>query len=446
MKLENISWRVLPKFRFHDLSFVCGFAALLFLLSFSFYVYQIRGGEPCCDAVQYIEIAERINAHGLAAHSLRTWGYPWFLSIVYKVADALNFEKSFLVWFAQTAIYLFGSIFIYRVLSVRSNLVGRVVYALLCLNFFLIPYLGITLSDGLATTLIIIVYGFLIKFSFSEKNIVDPSLVFWVFLFSSFAVVVRPASIWIAAPVFFALFCLITVENFTKALVAMVFGLLPLFVQISLNASDLGLISFMPATDLGALQLKWGIENIKYATWLGGGPVQNFYSSRFLIEVGGQDLGIAWYLNNPLDACKLIVVKLIAGFDFDYLMPYPKSAPFFKWQYSFISLSVLYFGVVGVFARLVPVRPNFNSIDFALRFVPLVSFIAWSSVSLVSALELRFVLPIFSLFLINTPSVFIGIRSVNRVYVGCAVFFYGLFIVFSMPLLQLVRASAIVQN
>jgi hypothetical protein len=143
------------------------------------------------------------------------------------------------------------------------------------------------------------------------------------YIFLCLALALRPASIWLlpvviltsALGLFYKRVGLITLFN------ALTVAATPLYIQAALNSINYKLTTFLPVTNLGALQISGGIQYIKYGTWLGGGPPQNYYTSANLISTSS-NLSLSWYFNNPIDSIKLMAVKLIGAFDFDYLVAY----------------------------------------------------------------------------------------------------------------------------
>jgi len=239
-----------------------------------------------------------------------------------------------------------------------------------------------------------------LEFLQKSQQLISIKWVFWGVLLLSLAITIRPAALWLVIPVFFCLIRLLWKRNInlSDVLLAIVLGAIPLYIQIVLNVTNYKIISFLPITDLGASQMKWGIENIKYGTWLGGGNPQNFYPSAALIHLPTSDFNLWWYLNNPIDAIKLLTFKLVGAFDFDYLMPYPYHRPENQWVISFFSFSIFWFGLCGVVVHLLTNKLTL----LGSRYMPLIIFTGWCSVSLISALELRFTLPLISYFIIVT--------------------------------------------
>jgi hypothetical protein len=163
-----------------------------------------------------------------------------------------------------------------------------------------------------------------------------------------------------------------------------------------MNSLNFKINTFLPMPLLGQETIKSGIENIKYITWVGEGPTKIFYPSNHLINLLSGEHNLNWYLSNPIDSAKLLIFKLTAAFDFDYLTPYPHHKPQFKWISSFFSFSILWMGIFGTLVHLFTNRLRM----LGSRFMPLFIFISWSIFSLLPPVELRFTLPLITYFLI----------------------------------------------
>jgi hypothetical protein len=164
--------------------------------------------------------------------------------------------------------------------------------------------------------------------------------------------------------------------------------------QSILNLRNFGFFSPFPIQDLGGFQIHSGISYVKYSTWTGPGSPSNYYSSsRIIGEYDGS--GLAWYLYHPFDAINLLFFKFVGAFDFDYLVPYANQGFTLSWVASTISFLVVLIGLFLMFRHLAG-KGNLSTLG--PRWFPLLVLISWGSVSMVSALELRFSLPIVTYF------------------------------------------------
>lgn len=420
-----------------------GVAVLVFLATVFFFL-QLRY-KPCCDAISYLEIASRFNSQGILEvnSSLRTFAYPWLLSNLINLSEAINLPPNFFIFLTQLAAYIATIFFIKKTFLQHSEKLSAIIFLALSLNIYLLPYLSITLTDGLYTILCMIALVNFIRIhqSIIEKNHTTIKLITLTALIIGFAIAVRPASIWLIIPFSYYLIKLAATRNlnFTIILLALSLGAMPLYIQATINMVIFKVFSFFPIDDLGSAQIRWGIENIKYATWLGGGPAQNFYTSVNLIDLPKNDteFNLSWYFTNPIDAIKLLTFKFIGAFDFDYLMPYPHHPTKGTWIPSLFSFSIMWMGIFG------SVLHAFTNKVTALgdRFMPVIIVISWASVSLISALELRFTLPLITYFIIvSVVTINLIIKAENRNYLLIALAGW----VTAMPLLYF--AASFIRN
>jgi hypothetical protein len=406
-------------------------AIFLLVIGFTFLLEQ-NLHPPCCDAKNYLELAKKYNVEGIAVKEpLRTFAYPLILSLVIKTSQTTNLPESLLVFLLQISVYYLAIVVVSNVASEYSRKLSTAMYIALCLNFFVIPYASITLTDSLYTSLSMLIFGGIMKIESLQRSeqSISAKWVFLGILLLSLAIVIRPAAVWLAAP---TLYCLVRsvwkrgvrIFDFLLAAIA---GAAPLYIQIALNFTNYKVISFLPVTDLGGAQIKWGIENIKYGTWMGS--VENFYPSGHLIDIHSRELNLWWYFNNPVDSIKLLTFKLIGAFDFDYIIPYPYHQLHHEWIATFFSFTILWIGVFGISVHLCTKKlPVLGS-----RFMPVIIFTGWCAISLISALELRFTLPLISYFIIVSCAVgdFIVVNKNKKIllfliagWLICLPFFY----------------------
>jgi len=357
---------------------------------------------PCCDAGAYYDLAVKYNTAGILAtkESLRTFAYPWILSWVIRASHHVFPLARILIFLLQITVYYFSIVVVSNLAGTYSRRLSAAIYLALCANVFVIAYTAIILTDSLYVSIAILLFAGMMKLDAQHAagQPCSTKSVFWGALLLCLAVTIRPAAIWLTVPCVFCLAKLLWTRSLKIAdvLPALLVGAAPLYFQIYLNYSNFRVFSFMPIQNLGSLQVRWGIENIKYATWLGGGPMQNFYPSGHLINISSDQLNMGWYFHHPVAATQLLTYKFIGAFDFDYLVCYPHARPSAKWIVSFFSFTVFGFGLFGVMAHLLTNRLAL----LGSRLMPCVVLLGWGSVSLVTALELRFTLPLISYFII----------------------------------------------
>ncbi|MDF3054215.1 MAG: hypothetical protein K0Q74_122 [Gammaproteobacteria bacterium] len=427
-------------------------ALLLYGLSLYFFVEQTQHQPQCCDAIHYMGMAHAYATNGFfqVTEPSRTFGYPWILSLIIKFSNSLLSESA-VIWFFQSTFYFFTVYVIARQIAKSNTKLASYVYLALCTNIFILPYFTVTLTDGLYATLALALLAALIPgYSLATSTQIK---LFWqlflVIFVTSFSIITRPAAIWLLLPVgYFIVSAFIERKKPLLFLGAFLLGVTPLIIQSISNALNYQVISFLPVTSLGKAQIIWGIENIKYGTWTGGTAgnelIQNFYPSSPIIDTSRTSGIIQWYLSHPISILKLIILKFIGAFDWDYLLPYPKFIPnaFFKIAPSIISFSILWWGLVGTaihtFSHRLPA--------LGMRFIPLISLISWSGVTLLSALELRFTLPLLSYFIvISVVTIYHLVGIENQKPLKYCVIGQILFLIIALLLSNIIRGQATIQ-
>lgn len=381
------------------------YVSLAFLMSLFFLFVQVLY-PACCDAEQYVVLGKLYAEKGIAANSsdaaVRTYFYPLVIGYLYKISVHLMFPLNIFVYFMQFALYIFAVNKYVSVINVKFP-IYRIIQGALIFNLFVYPFFSLTLTDSIYTSLVILwIYAAIRMTTNVGQNMQEMAGLGVVCLpgfLASIIFVVRPAGLWVLVTmaVMYIWFIYKTDSWKERALNLLVITgcmALPLIPQIYINTLNYGRVTPFPVFDLGAAQLQWGIENIKYGTYLGGGNPQVFYLNPFYVS--GQ--GFEWYLNNPIHAIGTLILKLVAAFDCDYIFPffYNKS-PWYGLYTGMISIFILLMGMWGVLVHAF--RPEAIFVKVGPRYLPLVCFVTWSGISLLSAIELRFTLPMYGLLL-----------------------------------------------
>ncbi len=427
--------------------FLVFIGGLLPLLLGSYYFFRdLMVHRPGWDAAVYVMIAEKYNQYGMqnVHEPLRTYGYPWLLSVVLSLADLLHLPMSWLIFLGQIVIYLAAVALLCRSLKSLSRGLSCVVYLVLCCNFFVFPYFPVTLTESVFISIFLAVIGTIIRV---ESDIAQSQSIpqRWLFLLSflpSLGLVVRPAAIMLLIPVLWCYGRLLWHGKYRwrEMALAVVAGVSPLGVQLALNVAHFNVVSILPVQDLGGMQIRWGIENIKFAALWGTKITRIYYQSAGLVDVNNVQLGIAWYFTYPVQGLSLIMMKAVAAFDFEWLVPYPYTKPSSPWALSLVSFTVLWFGAFGVVLHGITNRlPVLGS-----RYMPIVICAGWASVSLVSALELRFTLPILSyLLVVGSSVVYVLVRDGNKLLLWLALGGWACAMPLLFTLAAIVRTQAV---
>ena len=195
----------------------------LLVIGFKFFIEQIIYPQAY-DAVAYLHYAKIMNAGGIEAMTdpLRTFAYPWILSLIIKASQAINLPEKFLIFLVQISFYYLATLFVSSVASEYSKKLPIIIYLALCVNIFVIPYTGITLTDSLYTSLSIVLFGMWMKINFfhETKQIYPEKFIFLCVLLLSLAMTIRPAAIWLAVP---TCYCFIECFGNERLLFAMLY-------------------------------------------------------------------------------------------------------------------------------------------------------------------------------------------------------------------------------
>jgi hypothetical protein len=398
------------------------------IISIGFLVYQMKH-PGCCDADNYREIAQTYVDKGLlASHpyaNLRTYFYPLALSYLLSLAHTINIRMEIVVWIFQWFVYTAATLVLSLAVARKNKKYGIVTFLLSGINIFISPYFSTTLTDSLYTSLTIFWFAAAIAMAGAGGQSSFPTktrLLISATLMSGAILAIRPAGVWVAGGTAFLLLSQVlrifrTDRSLNAAarllgliVACFLFFVLPLIPQVLINDSLYNKMTPFPVENLGSRQIIWGIQYLKYGTNMSRlGQMQMNYVNPFLENESEAEEAMLWYQHHPLAGAAIIGIKFVGAFDFDYLTPYIYDVrPFYRWPSAFVSLSIFFFGLWGLF-RYTFFRGSHIQRFFGERFFPAVCLLLWGAVTLVSALELRFTLPILTLFIV------LGIERVSFV-------------------------------
>lgn len=434
LRMDNMNDKLIDK---HSIGMV---AALLLATCFAFFCffYQIIN-PPCCDADGYIRIAKAYAKFGVSLNEkeldgLRLYGYPLFLSLVIKLAGTLGLQFSFLLFIVQLSLYFLATFLLSQIITQNfSRLVGVVVFYSLLGNVVVYPYLGVALSDGFTTILVVFIVYLILKIlvcMFSDVGFTRAAG--WLILlgyFVGFAVMVRPASIYLLMPLVVLGCVFIYTQNLNPFSVGLLFVssvaigfMLAVTPQLIYNFSSFKTFGFLPVENLGASQFDWGKHVLKYLTNLSGGNPQICYKSPWTVGSPGE--GLVWYIQNPIIGFKTVFLHLYGVLDYDYLFPYVYNLENRYRPILFIfSQFVVFWGVAGYFYAVSDLRKidstfkciksNVTYLLFSLVFPSFL--IGWASIHAFSGSEIRWSLPVVAALLpLAAWVVFVRVRAIKQ--------------------------------
>lgn len=356
------------------------------------------------DAMGYWRIAGAYEEAGWFARyrtaGVRTYLYPTLLLGVSRIAGATGLEASQVLFVLQFVAHVASSALLVRVVMGGRPRLALAAFAALIWNPFALPYLASSLTDASALACF---QAWLAAMVASRRN--GDHAVRWLALgalLAGIACMLRPAYIWLLAltPLLAPWWrCRGQAGGHVtgvRMVLALMLALPPLLPQVAINQALFQRPTPLPAGGLAGSQLHWGIANLKYATAPAThGEVQMFYPNPLAGVLRG-DEGVDWYFDHPLRGAATLTTKLVGAFDFDYVQPYVWNRdPPLQWLWRGASLLWLLLGLRGVW--LVGVR-GMEAGRFGGRWLAPLVLVAWCAVTLPTAIELRFSLPMLSLF------------------------------------------------
>lgn len=359
------------------------------------------------DASGYWFMAGVYEAGGwFAEHRIagvRTYLYPTLLAGVSRIAGTAGLEAAQLLFVLQFAAHVASAALLARVWMAGRPRMALAVFAALAWNPFVLPYLATSLSDSAALACF---QAWLAAMVASRRGGVHA--IRWLALaalLAGVACALRPAYIWLLmltpllAPWWRVPASMPAPAHRLKMALALLLVLPALAPQVAINQALFDRATPLPAGGLARDQLQWGIANLKYATAPvaeGEGEVRMFYANPMAGTLQG-DEGVGWYLRHPLRGAGTLAVKFVGAFDFDYVQPYVWDRhPPLQWLGRGLSLALLLAGLRGLW--LVAARGR-DADRFGGRALAPLVLAAWCAVTLPTAIELRFSLPMLSLLL-----------------------------------------------
>lgn len=379
------------------------------------------------DAEQYMSMANTYLNTGMDTNigNLRTYLYPFILSILIKISKLISFSDRMLIMLFQYFLYLIACVSLSNSIS-TNQLLHTSILASLMLNIYTLPYISITLTDSVYLSLTLLWMSYLIKFDScfaKDEKHKHVHYILWATFLSALILVLRPAGIWVVMANFimliyygfavlnkYQLFKINFIKTFAITIILITAFIIPLVPQIHINTLHFNIVTPFPAGDLGSSQLSWGVNYLKYATNLSGGKPQLYYKNPFYTKDTSTKHPdpIDWYTHNPIESLQTLGTKFVGAFDFDYLFVYIYNLnPPYRWYSAFISLSFMYFGMWGIFSYLIAFKTEddhniMQKFTFGSRIFPFVCLLTWAAVIIPSAIELRFSLPLLSVFIVFT--------------------------------------------
>lgn len=362
------------------------------------------GDQPVVyDANGYVVHAQILANGPIEVWGFRTYGYPAFLVPWVVLAGRDQDLLRWCVFVAQVAVHLAASwLFARRVAGAFGEEgLGRLTFALVVLNPFLLLMTSPLLSDLLSAALSAVGIGLLLPTRNDRPAVVIRDGMLALFALT-LAVEVRPANA-VLLPVCTALWTIRWWMTARRELMRFVGGLvlvgavaaLPLVPQSVINWRAHGNPTPLLVTSLYEQQMTWGVQNLKYATFVLArhpGLSAVFYANPFS---SGQASIAGLAQANPLGLVATLALHGFALFDQDYPFPYVRELDsWLRWPLSVTGYLFLWAASVGLVVGWRRWwRPGTR---LAWSILPVASA-AYILVYLPTAVECRFGLPLFVL-------------------------------------------------
>ena len=378
--------------------------SIFYMLPYQFYA----------DDGQYYEIAKSFLENNFFSYhtglNVRTYLYPYLLSFIFEEKISRFLTNLALI---QWVIFVASAWLFCRFVFVSDKL-KRYCFAILICNPLLLVYACHALTDLLYTSFILVSLGFLFKSIYLFQSLLDfypenkitrqQNIKLLVccglgVLFTGGCIAIRPAGIFMIPVVFITnTYLMWGLYQKTKnimlpiglALVCLLFFILPLLPQLILNKLFFDKLTFLPPVGLGSQQLIWGLQYLKFGPIILSGielEVARYFNPYFVL-VDNNFSPINWYLSHPVLTIKILFIKFVGAFHYDYFFPYINRLDQFSHPVSStVSVLILIFGVFGVLTKRHKLEIKLIALPFLL---------AWCVVTLPSAIEQRFSLPVIA--------------------------------------------------
>lgn len=409
------------KFLYLRQNYGIGFYLISLLVIYYTYRYQLVY-KPCCDATAYQQVALHYLSNGLFTHhhyaNLRLYGFSSILTLFYSIFK-IEHATLFYALFSSLSYIALSFLIVQKLKLYVKNF--NILHIAFAMNFFLFPYLAIPLADGMSVILWMLIFYLILEIlNQPNKNIIYV-LMFLCSYSIGMSIMVRPSNIsliLLIPAIFVMTYFLQQKVNKTIVLLLLICGIfIAVLPQIYINFIFFKKISFLPAVELGNLQLKWGIEYIKYATNLSGkGIPQLYYKNPFYIPL--ENLQFSWYLSNFSNGIKTVLLHLFNVFSYDYYFPYIYNLyPKYKFLTLFYSWFILFYGIIGIIETAKSIKQNHEiskKSKFLLLVILPITLLGALSILAISAVEVRFSLPLVVILLPFTfHSFFKNLKNIN---------------------------------
>jgi hypothetical protein len=310
------------------------------------------------DAAQYLTIGRDFAEHGLfrkfEGSDLRSYGYPFVLSVVVRAAAWTGLSFVALVFLLQFIAYGAAAFFVRAALAPFSPLAARIAFCGMLVNYYVLIYTPETLTESVSLTLLVFAAGFWVSL---WRNGLAAWPLFAGSFIVGFALVVRPANLFMVAAWVFGIVIIawrrrpVARHVAIHAAILLVALLLPMTPQIRNNFVHYGKMTPLVTADIGTFQQLVGILNVKYATAMPPVPQPSVYYNNPFYE--GSNLLEAppwsWYSSHPLRGIATVALHTFNLTDQDLLFTYSRDlTPWYRVPLGIVNHAAVALGLLGL--------------------------------------------------------------------------------------------------
>ena len=365
------------------------------LVALGFLVHELRF-PSAWDATQYFNMAQDIASRGLFAKvegsEMRTYGYPWLASLVLRAATATGVPFAVLLFALQFAMYVGAAFLLRRALAPVSAIAARLAFCGLLVDFYALIYTPESLTESVSLTLLVLTAALWIV---QWRNGLTTAAVIGGSLAAGFALMIRPANVFVSAAWIFGLALLwlrappARARRVALAAAALVAFVLPIAPQIGINAIHHGRMTPFVTADIGLLQQILGIRYLKYATGLPPVPeAQVPYENPWVAGTTlSEEAPLRWYLEHPLRGAATTALHTFNLTDQDLLFTYSRDLrPWYRIPLGIVNHAAVALGLIGLSVAARKVRHDRRAPDAFLVLACLIAanwaVYAWTAVEM----------------------------------------------------------------
>ena len=364
------------------------------------------------DALSYREIAIDISEGGLFRKFLgsygRTFGYPLILGGLYRLANAVGLPWLWLTFETQLAAHIAAALSVRAAMSRHSLELRRLVFVGLVVNPISLSYTPETLTESASLTTMMLVASCWLRAVAADKTAPIIGAILTGSLLAGFAIMLRPANIFVAAAWTVAVIAMAIMRRFPRrrvvlAFLALAIGVsLPTLPQVRNNSVYYGTATPLIAMPLDRLQQGLGILYIKYATAMPPISTPSIYYENPLVaetEVD-KDHPLQWYGEHPVSGAITLALHVFNMLDQDLLFTYSRDLdPWYRLPVGFVTHSVIGLALLAMALLVMRARVGTDS-AIRLGILALGAFIvAHIAIHMTTAVEMRFGVPLLAVAL-----------------------------------------------